>query len=379
MSLAQPVYLDYNATTPLTEQVKTAMRPFLEQHFGNPSSQHFYGRITHQAVETARRQVAQMLRAHPDEIIFTSGGTEANNLAIIGAARASNKKRHIITSAVEHPAVSEVCQYLETQGYEVTTLPVDKHGLVSPQGLQDALRPDTLLVSIMHANNEVGTIEPVRDLALLAHDAGALFHTDAAQSVGKIPVNINDLDVDLLSIAGHKLYAPKGVGALYIQRGIQLEKVTFGAGQEGGLRPGTENVLEIVGLGAAAESARQDLKANIAHFASLRDRLQEGLMAALGEDQIRINGHPQQRLPNTLSISFKGQQANLLLEKISAEVAASAGAACHADQVRISSVLAAMHVPVEWAQGTLRLSVGRMTSPEEIDRAIQAILRAVKD
>lgn len=380
MSLAQPVYLDYNATTPLTEEVKTAMHPFLEEHFGNPSSQHFYGRITRQAVETARRQVAGLIRASTSEIIFTSGGTESNNLAIIGAAHAvGEKKRHIITSAVEHPAVSEVCRFLQTQSFEITTLPVDQYGMVAPGDLQAAVRPDTLLVSVMHANNEVGTIQPIRELADLAHAAGALFHTDAAQSAGKIPVVVDKLGVDLLSLAGHKLYAPKGIGALYLRKNIPLQRVTFGAGQEGGLRPGTENVLEIVGLGAAAQSARRDLAANMAHYSTLRDRLEAGLIAAIGQENVRINGHPRERLPNTLSISFKGLRAYELLENISSDVAASAGAACHTGQERTTGVLAAMGTPVEWAQGTLRLSVGHMTTPSEIDRAIQAITHAIKE
>jgi cysteine desulfurase len=378
MSQAKPVYLDYNATTPLIEDVIEAMRPFLEVHFGNPSSQHTYGRITHQAVETARQEVAGLIRARSSEIIFTSGGTESNNLALRGAAWADDdKKRHIITSAIEHPAVTEVCSYLGTQGFEITTLPVDALGLISPTDLESALRPDTLLVSIMHANNEVGTIQPVQALAELAHRVGALFHTDAAQSIGKIPVAVDELGVDLLSIAGHKLYAPKGVGALYIRKGVHLQKIIFGAGQEAGLRPGTENVLEIVGLGRAAQAARQDLDANMAHFKRLRDRLQAGLTSAMGEQNIRINGHPEKRLPNTLSISFKDMRANELLEKISSDVAASAGAACHADQVRVSSVLEAMGLPIEWAKGTLRFSVGRMTTAKEIDRAVKAIVQAI--
>lgn len=379
MSQAKPVYLDYNATTPLIEDVIEAMRPFLEVHFGNPSSQHTYGRITHQAVETARQEVAGLIRARSSEIIFTSGGTESNNLALRGAAWADDdKKRHIITSAIEHPAVTEVCSYLGTQGFEITTLPVDALGLISPTDLESALRPDTLLVSIMHANNEVGTIQPVQALAELAHRVGALFHTDAAQSIGKIPVAVDELGVDLLSIAGHKLYAPKGVGALYIRKGVHLQKIIFGAGQEAGLRPGTENVLEIVGLGRAAQAARQDLDANMAHFKRLRDRLQAGLTSAMGEQNIRINGHPEKRLPNTLSISFKDMRANELLEKISSDVAASAGAACHADQVRVSSVLEAMGLPIEWAKGTLRFSVGRMTTAKEIDRAVKAIVQAIR-
>ncbi len=380
MSQARPVYLDYNATTPLTDEVIKAMRPFLEKHFGNPSSQHPYGRITAQAVETARRQVAHLIRAHASEIIFTSGGTESNNLALRGAAKAYGEKRpHIVTSAVEHPAVTEVCNYLGTQGFEITTLPVDEFGRVSPNDLQSALRPDTLMVSVMHANNEVGTIQPVQALAELAHEVGALFHTDAAQSVGKLPVNVDELGVDFLSIAGHKLYAPKGVGALYIRKGIRVEKITFGAGQEGGLRPGTENVLEIVGLGKAAQVARQDLEANMDHFSQMRERLQNKLMVAIGEENIRINGHLEKRLPNTLSISFKGMRANELLEKISTDVAGSAGAACHADQIRVSSVLSAMGTPIEWAKGTLRLSVGRMTTAKQIDRAVKVIARAVRE
>jgi cysteine desulfurase len=378
MSHTKPVYLDYNATTPLTKEVVEAMRPFLAEYFGNPSSQHFYGRITAQAIESSRRQVAGLIRAHSSEIIFTSGGTESNNLALCGAARAyAGQRRHIVTSAVEHPAVTEVCIYLGEEGFEITTLKVDEFGLVSPQDLQAALRPDTLLVSVMHANNEVGTIQPIQALAALAHEAGALFHTDAAQSVGKIPVDINELGVDLLSIAGHKLYAPKGVGALFIRQGTRLEPVTFGASQENGLRPGTENVLEIVGLGRAAQIAQQDLEANMVHFQKMRDLLQEGLLTAIGEENVSINGHPEKRLPNTLSICFKGFRANELQDMISVDVAASAGAACHADQVEISGTLAAMGIPIDWAQGTLRFSVGRMTTDQEINRAIHAIIHAV--
>lgn len=379
MSQAKPVYLDYNATTPLSPKVIDAMRPFLEQHFGNPSSQHFYGQIAHQAVETARRQVALCIHARPDEIIFTSGGTESNNMALLGTAQSYRTRGlHIITSAVEHPAVTEVYAYLQTLGFSITILPVDRFGMVSPEILKAALRADTILVSVMHANNEVGTIQPIQQLVQVSHEAGALFHTDAAQTIGKIPVNVTELGVDLLSIAGHKLYAPKGVGALYIHNGIQLEKIIFGAGQERGLRPGTENVLEIVGLGQAAQEARQDLVENMTHFKAMRDQLHTNLIRALGADNIHLNGHPENRLPNTLNVSFKGIEANTLLEEIRTDVAASAGAACHAGQVRVSSVIEAMGVPVEWAKGTLRFSVGRMTTEKEIDRAAAAIVRAVK-
>jgi len=379
MSQDRPVYLDYNATTPLTEEVIEAMRPFLERHFGNPSSSHAFGQITHEAVEKARQRVAKLINAARDEIVFTSGGTESNNMAIRGIARANAEKgNHIITSAVEHPAVTEVCGYLETQGFTITTLPVDSFGQVSPENLAAALRPETILVSVMHANNEVGTIQPIKTLANLAHEAGALFHTDAAQSIGKILVDVHDLGIDLLSIAGHKLYAPKGVGALYLRHGTAIEKIMFGAGQENNRRPGTENVLEIVGLGKAAQQAGKDLDSNRVHFQTMRDRLHMGLESSLSQDMMRLNGHPKERLPNTLNLSFKNVEANVLLGMIQNSVAASAGAACHADEVRISAVLEAMNVPVEWAMGTLRFSVGRMTTAKEIDRAIPIIANAVK-
>jgi len=375
----RPIYLDYNATTPLTPAVISAMRPFLEEHFGNPSSNHSYGYAAKDAVSTARRQVANLIGAAPDEIIFTSGGTESNNIAIQGLARAkAGKGNHIITSAVEHPAVSEVCAFLATQGFQITTLPVDAFGQVSPEDLAAALTPETILVSIMHANNEVGTIQPIQSLAALAHQAGALFHTDAAQSVGKLPVNVNDLGVDLLSIAGHKLYAPKGVGALYIRRRVALDKIIFGANQERNLRPGTENVLEIVGFGAAAEEAGQTLAGRIQHLKSMRDQLHSGLETSLSPAMLRLNGHPEARLPNTLNLSFRNMEANVLLAAISEHVAASAGAACHADQVEISGVLTAMGVPLEWAKGALRFSVGSLTSSDEIHRAVEVIAQAVR-
>lgn len=375
----QPIYLDYNATTPLTPHVIAAMRPFLEVHYGNPSSSHPIGRIARDAVETARGQVAALIGASPGEIIFTSGGTESNNIALQGAARANlSNGTHIITTAIEHPAVSEVCAYLASQSYRITILPVDKYGQVSPQDLAAALTPETVLVSIMHSNNEVGTIQPIQALAALAHQAGALFHTDAAQSVGKLPVDVTDLSVDLLSIAGHKLYAPKGVGALFIRRGIALEKIIFGASQERDLRPGTENVLEIVGLGAAVEEAHLNLEKRIHHLQTTRDRLHTGLESALPHTTLRLNGHPDARLPNTLNLSFKNIPANTLLEIITGQVAASAGAACHAEHVEVSSVLKAMGVPLEWAKGAVRFSVGEMTTSDEIDRAVKIIADVVK-
>ncbi|MFZ2039704.1 MAG: aminotransferase class V-fold PLP-dependent enzyme [Desulfobacterales bacterium] len=374
--MATPIYLDYNGTTPHAPEVIAAMRPFLENAFGNPSSNHWYGIRPKRAVEQARRQVAALLGCAPAEVVFTSGGTESNNHAIRGAAaNLSGRGRHIITSTVEHPAVLAVCRYLEVQGFSVTLVPVDSEGLVHPADVAAAIRPDTILISLMHANNEVGTVQPLAEVAALARPRGILVHTDAAQSLGKIPVDVAALGVDLLSLAGHKLYAPKGVGVLYIRRGVSLEKFCHGAGQENGLRAGTENVLEIVGLGQACEIAARDLDANQAHMQTLRDRLEARFFEMLGD--IRRNGHPVKRLPNTLSVSFKGLEANRILEEIGLEVAASAGAACHADTVALSHVLEAMALPLEWAKGTLRFSLGRMTTAAEIDRAAAVVIAAV--
>ncbi len=379
MSQPKPIYLDYNATTPLTEEVISEMLPYLQMHFGNPSSSHPYGRTAKVALETARQRVADLIGANPDEILFTGGGTESNNLALRGALLAAkNQGKHLITSAVEHPAVTNVFDFLASQGYRVTTLPVSSTGMVSPDALAKALEPETILVSIMHANNEVGTIQPIQELAKMTHKVGAIFHSDAAQSVGKIPVNVTDLDVDLLSIAGHKLYAPKGVGALYIRQGIKIEKTMYGASQEQGLRPGTENIASIVGLGKAAQQAQDESASRSTHLQAMRDRLHHGLKEILPEGSIRLNGHPDKRLPNTLNLSFQGIQSDKLFVMIGDTVAASAGAACHADSVEISSVLQAMAVPLEWAQGAVRFSVGRMTTTDEIDQAVKTVSNVVK-
>jgi cysteine desulfurase len=375
--MIKPIYLDYNGTTPHAPEVVAAMRPFLEVEFGNPSSSHWYGIAPKQAVESARKQVAGILNCRPQELFFTSGGTESNNHAITGTARALRARgNHIITSAFEHPAVLEVCRYLEKDGFETTFLPVTADGLVDPAAVEKAIRPTTILITIMHANNEVGTIQPISEISRMAREHGIVMHTDAAQSVGKIPTDIKDLGVDLLSVAGHKVYAPKGIGALYIRQPLKPEKFCHGAGQERGRRAGTENVLEIVGLGKACEIAARDLQRNMAHMHQLRDRMHEGLSAKLTDQ--RLNGHSVKRLPNTLNLSFKGVEANRILEEIGLEVAASAGAACHSDTVEISHVLEAMGVPLEWAKGTLRFSVGRMTTAEEIDKAIEIVTRAVK-
>ncbi len=375
--MTRPVYLDYNGTTPHAPEVITAMRPFLESEFGNPSSGHWYGIRPKQALIKARKQVAGLLGCAPSEVLFTSGGTEANNQAIKSIAGARHGAgRHLITSSIEHPAILEVCRYMERHGFSVTVVGVDNDGLVDPAEVAAAVRPDTIMISIMHANNEVGTTQPIPEIAALARKHGILMHTDGAQSLGKIPARVDELGVDLLSVAGHKLYAPKGVGALYIRSGVEPQVFCHGAGQENGRRAGTENILEIVGLGAACELADTDLEHHFAHLRAMRDRLEAGLAAALGD--IRFNGHRTLRLPNTCSVSFNGLEANRILEEIGLDVAASAGAACHADRVEISHVLTAMQVPESWATGTLRLTTGRYTTAEEIDRALKAVVSAVQ-
>ena len=369
------IYLDYNATTPIDPQVAEAMLPYLHGLFGNPSSGHPFGLAARKGVDQARQQVASLLGCHPDHLVFTSGGTEANNHAIKGVAGAYREKgNHIITSAIEHPAVTEVCRFLEDHGFSVTCLPVDEFGLVDPAQVEEALTGETILVTIMHANNEVGTIEPIAEIAELAHRYGALVHTDCAQSVGKIPVKVDQLGVDLLSIAGHKLYAPKGIGALYVRPGVRLEKFMHGANHEQDRRAGTENVLEMVGLGQACHLIEENLDQYSAHLRTMRDRLEGGLLSS-GHD-LRINGHPEKRLPNTASIAFRGMEADRILASLPT-VAASAGAACHSDQVQVSHVLAAMQVPTEYAMGTLRFSTGRFTTQQEIDRAAAEVLQVV--
>jgi cysteine desulfurase len=372
----RPVYLDYNATTPHDPEVVAAMRPYLEHHFGNPSSSHAYGRQTRQAVDTARSQVAAFLRCRPEEIIFTSGGTEANNHAIKGVAFAHRHRgNHIITSQIEHPAVIEVTRFLQKNGFEVTYVPVDGQGLVDVVDVKRAVTSQTILISIMHANNEVGTIQPVEQIAQLARENDIFMHTDAAQSAGKISVEVDRLGIDLLSVAGHKLYAPKGIGALYLRTGVELETFMHGAGHEQGRRAGTENVLEIVGLGQACEIANRDLAKNSQHMQEMRDRLHNGLCSQV--QNMRLNGHAELRLPNTLSASFFNMDASDLLAEIEEHVAVSAGAACHSGQVKVSAVLQAMAVPIEWARGTLRFSTGRFTTAEEIDKTIDVVAGAV--
>lgn len=371
-----PVYLDYNATTPIAPEVADAMKPFLEEYFGNPSSSHSFGVKTKMAVENARHQAAGLIHCDPSEIIFTSGGTESNNYAIKGIALANKQKgNHIITSSVEHPAVIEVCKYLETKGFEVSYIPVDAFGIIELEALKNAIRPTTILISVMHANNEVGSIQPISEIAKIAKSKGIFLHTDAAQSMGKIPVDVEELGVDLLSIAGHKLYAPKGIGALYIKNGVHLEKLIHGADHEQNLRAGTENVLEIVGLGKACEIAGKHLRENKAHYKETRDLLHQLLKEAL--PGIKLNGHPEKRLPNTLSISFPKIEANTLISRLE-NVAASAGAACHSESIDVSAVLEAMHVPLDYAMGTIRFSTGRGITTEDIKNAAEEIIGTVK-
>ena len=373
-----PIYLDYNGTTPIDSDVFETMIPFMEHSFGNPSSSNFYGIIPKKAVEAARRQVAGLINCSPGEIIFTSGGTESNNHAIKGIACAmADKGKHIITSMIEHPAVIEVCRFLEKMGFSVTYLPVNKDGLVSFSSVTEAIRADTVLITIMHANNEVGTIQPIAEISRLAHEKGIIMHIDAAQSTGKIPVDVDKLGADFLSIAGHKLYGPKGIGALYIRKNLRVEKFCHGAGQEMGKRAGTENVAGIAGLGKACEIASESLKNYMAETKNLRDMLYKELKHKI--KGVKLNGHRYKRLPNTLSLSFKGMDANRLLKKTRLDMAASAGAACHSGGVEISHVLQAMNVPMELARGTLRFSVGRMTTADEIRRAVEVVVNAVNE
>lgn len=365
-----PIYLDYNASTPVDPAVAATMRPFLDTAFGNPSSGHWASTPAKVALEQARRQVAGLIGAAPEEIVFTSGGSEANNLALKGTFFALNRERaHIITSAIEHPAVLAPCRFLERLGGSVTCVPVDRTGRVDPEDVRRAVTPQTILISIMHANNEVGTIQPIEEIGTIARERGIRFHTDAAQSAGKIPTNVNELDVDLLSIAGHKLYAPKGVGALYVRRGLELEPLIHGAGHEGGRRAGTESALLAVGLGEACELAR-NLSFND-RGKELRDYFWHALQRRFG-NRIALNGHPTHRLPNTLNVSFVGRIGADILGRLDG-VAASTGSACHAGQIDLSPVLAAMHVEPEVGMGAIRFSLGRTTTRDEIDEVVERL------
>jgi cysteine desulfurase len=388
------IYLDYNATTPLDPAVVDAMLPYLKEHYGNPSSTHAPGKLSREAVETARRQVAELLGAESDEIVFTGGGTEASNHAIKGSVFAHfvsknlfaalakgifgrfGREAHVIISAIEHPATVQPCEFLKRLGCRVTVVPVDGRGLVDPDAVRHALGRGATLVSIMHSNNEVGTLQPIADIAALARERGALMHTDAAQSLGKVAVDVRQLGVDLLTLAGHKLYATKGVGVLFVRKGVLLEPCLHGAGHESGRRAGTENVPYLAGLGTACTLARQALPGATEKLRRLRDLLWERLRAGLSE-RVILNGHPEQRLPNTLNANFVGHIGAELLEKMP-EIAASTGSACHEGSVTQSPVLCAMGVPPEIGAGALRLTVGRFTTDDEIERAAAILIRTAK-
>jgi cysteine desulfurase len=364
------VYLDYNASTPVDPRVAAAMRQLLADAFGNPSSGHWAGAPARALVEEARGNVAALLRCRPGEVVFTSGGSEANNLALKGVFFARREAGdHIVTSEVEHPAILAPCRFLERQGARVTYLPVDRTGRVDPDDVRRALTPRTILVSVMHANNEVGTIQPIAEIARIAHAHGVLVHTDAAQSVGKIETDVDALSVDLLTIAGHKLYAPKGVGALYVRSGTPLEPLIHGAGHEGGRRAGTESALLAVALGAACVLAR-DL-APMTAIRTLRDDFWQALRQRFGADVI-LNGHPEARLPNTLNVSFVGQVGAELLARLEG-IAASTGSACHAGRIELSPVLRAMGVAPEVGAGAIRFSLGRATGRDEIDYVVACL------
>lgn len=374
-----PIYLDYNATTPVDPAVVEAMSPYLSLHFGNPSSTHRYGQMAHQAVDTARQQVAALLGCQPGEITFTGGGSESDNLAIRGAALARQAQglgNHIITQVTEHPAVINTCRALERlHGFRVTYLPVDAYGRVDPAAVEAAIDKQTTLITIMHANNETGTLQPIAQIAQVAHRHGVLLHTDAAQSIGKIPVRVDDLGVDLLTVAGHKVYAPKGIGALYIRRGLQLESVIYGGGQEAGRRAGTENVAYMVALGTACVLAHEQLAESTPRIQRLRDQLQQALEQRL-PGRLSLNGHPTERLPNTLNVSV----AAVLGEEVLAatpQIASSTGSACHEGNTEPSDVLMAMGFTRERALGALRLTLGRWSTEADVLRVASLLAQTV--
>ncbi len=370
-----PIYLDHNATTPLHPEVVDAMLPFLTTHFGNPSSGHVYGERAKAAVEAARGQVASLLGCDPEEVFFTSGGTEANNLAIFGVTARRFLRKHVVTSTVEHPATEEPCADLERQGWNVRRVPVGPTGQVDPSDVAPVVREDTALVTVMLANNETGTVMPIRAIANIARAKGAVVHTDAAQAVGKVPTRVNDLGVDLLSLAGHKLYAPKGVGALFVRKGTPISPLLRGAGHERGLRPGTENVASIVGLGMACEIAGRDLNAEAARQTALRETLWTLLLE--GIPGLSLNGHLTERLPNTLNVSFPGVRGSAVLARAT-DVAASTGSACHAGGEAPSAVLTAMGLESSIALGAVRLTLGRFTTTDEVEEAASRLVRAFR-
>ena len=373
--MKKPIYLDYNASTPIDSRALEEMLPYLKDKFGNPSSSHAFGAALRAGMEQARERLALLVGCQASEIIFTSGATESNNMVIKGTAKAAGKGKHFITSRIEHPAVLEPCRHLERFGYSVTYLPVDRYGLVDPADLEKAITPATALVTIMHSNNEVGTIQDIKELARIAASRGVLFHTDAAQSVGKVRVQVDELGVDFLTVAGHKFYAPKGIGALYIRNGRKLLPMLHGAGHERGMRPGTENAAFIVGLGSACMVAVSILDAEGPRQVKLGRRLFDGLKQA--GLKVHLNGHPEKKLPNTWNISFEGFDAVSVMDALSG-VAVSPGAACHGDLVEPSHVLTAMGVDISLARGAIRFSLGRETTEAEIDHVVELLKNGLK-
>jgi len=373
MATMKRIYLDHAATTPTRPEVVEAMLPYFTDAFGNPSSIYSYGQEARGAVEEARTEVAELIGARSEEIIFTSGGTEADNFALKGVAFANEGKgNHIITTSIEHHAVLEVCKFLEKRGFRVTYLPVDEYGLVVPQDVKKAITDKTILISVMHANNEVGTIEPVEEIGKIAREAGVYFHTDAVQTMGHIPVNVDELKVDLLSISGHKFYGPKGVGAMYVRKGTKLISLMHGGEQEKRRRAGTENVPAIVGLGKAVELAGQDMGKEAERLAYLRDKLIKGLGDKI--DHIRLNGHPARRLPNNVNVSIDFVEGESMLLNLDLEgICASTGSACSSASLEPSHVLLALGVLPEQAHGSLRFTLGRENSEEDVERVLEVL------
>lgn len=371
------IYLDHAATTPADPRVVEAMLPYWSGRFGNPSSIHSLGLETRKAVAEAREKVALLIGAGSGEIIFTSGGTEADNLAVKGVAAANAQRgRHIVTTGIEHHAVEGSCRYLEGQGFRVSFVGVDRYGMVDPREIEAAVTDQTILISVMHANNEVGTVQPIEEIGRMARSRGICFHTDAVQTAGHTPVNVDELGVDLLAISGHKLYGPKGVGVLYVRQGTRIAPLIHGGGQERGLRSSTENVPGIVGLGRAAEIAGAEMAAEAEHVTRLRDRLADGLLQRI--PQVRLNGHPVRRLPNNVNVSVASVEGEALAVSLDQEgIAASTGSACSSETMEASHVLRAMGVPVELARGSVRFSLGRDTTEADIDHVMEAFPRIV--
>lgn len=371
------IYLDHAATTPTHPEVVAAMLPYFTDAFGNPSSIHSLGQESRAAVEESREQIARLIGAQSEEIIFTSGGTEADNYAIKGVTYANRHKRnHIITTSIEHHAVLEPCKFLKEQGFKVTYLPVDRNGLIDPEDARKAITDETILISVIHANNEIGTIEPISEIGRIAKEKGIYFHTDAVQTTGRIPVNVDELGVDLLAMSAHKLYGPKGVGALYIRRGTRIGSFMHGGSQERGRRASTENVPAIVGFGKAVEIAQKEMDGEMKRLVPLRDKLIQGLLERI--DQIHLNGHPSQRLPNNVNVSVafvEGESMGISLDLEG--IAASTGSACTSDALEASHVLLAIGLPGELAHGSLRFSLGSDTTEEEIDRVLEVFPRIV--